>query len=161
MQGRGPRMPHLRGGHWPSSALHPSGGRSAPPPPGGFCGTVAPAPTSRRSALHPGRLLRDGSPSTQQRALRPAPGGFCGTVVPAPTSRRSALHPGDFPVAGKVTKGAPRAVPFGIPRCVVTALFALAALRSGSRRATFCHKNRPICHFEQVGKPVFFLSKFY
>ena len=63
---------------------------------------------------------------------------------------------GDFPVAEKVTKGAPRAVPFGIPRCRVTALFALAALRSGSRRATFCHKNRPICHFKQVGKPLFF-----
>ena len=66
--------------------------------------------------------------------------------------------PGDFPVAGKVTKGAPRAVPFGIPRCVVTALFALAALRSGSRRATFCHKNRPICHFERVSKSVFIFS---
>ena len=60
--------------------------------------------------------------------------------------------PGDFPVAGKVTKGAPRAVPFGIPRCVDTALFALAPLCSDSRRATFCHKNRPICHFELSGQ---------
>ena len=60
--------------------------------------------------------------------------------------------PGDFPVAGKVTKGAPRAAPFGIPRCVVAALFALAALRSVSRRATFCHKPRPICHFELSGQ---------
>ena len=76
----------------------------------------------------------------------------------APQSRRSALHPGDFPVAGKVTKGAPRAAPFGIPQCVVTALFALAALRSGSRRATFCHNKRPICHFELVGKSVLFFS---
>ena len=78
----------------------------------------------------------------------------------APTApERRALRPstpGDFPVAGKVTKGAPRAAPFGIPQCVVTALFALAALRSGSRRATFSHKNRPICHFETVGKLVFF-----
>ena len=63
--------------------------------------------------------------------------------------------PGDFPVAGKVTKGAPRAAPFGIPRCVVAALFALAY---ASRRATFCHKNRPICHFEFVGKSVFVFS---
>ena len=47
--------------------------------------------------------------------------------------------PGDFPDAGKVTKGAPRAVPFGIPRCVVT---ALAALAYASRRATFYHKNK-------------------
>ena len=77
-------------------------------------------------------------------------------------SRRSALHPGDFPVAGKVTKGAPRAAPFGIPRCVVAALFALAALRSVSRRAAFSNKNRPICHFEFVGKSVFiFLPKLY
>src|SRR5699024_2664173 len=69
--------------------------------------------------------------------------------------------PGDFPAAGKVTKGAPRAAPFGIPRCVVTALFALAALRSDSRRATFSYKNRPICHFEFVSKSVFFLLKLH
>ncbi len=92
-------MAPLRGGLMPSSALHPSGGRSAPP----------------------------------------TPGDFCGTVVPAPTSRRSALHPGDFLPDEKVTKESPRAAPFGIPQCGVTALFALAALRSGSRRATFCH----------------------
>ena len=61
--------------------------------------------------------------------------------------------PGDFPVAGKVTKGAPRAAPFGIPRCVVAALFALAY---ASRRATFRHNKRPICHFEMVGKSVLF-----
>ncbi len=69
--------------------------------------------------------------------------------------------PGDFPVAGKVTKGAPRAMPFGIPRCVVAALFALAALRSVSRRATFYYKPRPICHFKLVGKSVFFLPKLH
>ena len=80
-------------------------------------------------------------------------------LAPAPTRR--ALRPstpGDFPVAGKVTKGAPGAAVPGPCRCMVTALFALAY---ASRRATFCHKNRPICHFEQVSKPVFFLSKFY
>ena len=90
----------------------------------------------------------------------PPPGGFCKAVSSCdPLCRRSARawqsharHPGDFPVAGKVTKGAPRAAPFGIPRCVVAALFALAALRSVSRRATFCHKNRPICHFELSGQ---------
>ena len=86
------------------------------------------------------------------------PGAFAGLVAPAPTCRRSALHPGDFPDAGKVTKGAPRAAPFGIPRCVVAALFALAALRSVSRRATFSHNKRPICHFELLGKSVFVFS---
>ena len=49
-------------------------------------------------------------------------------------------------------------LPYGIPRCVAAALFALAALRSVSRRATFCHKPRPICHFELVDKPVLFFS---
>ena len=66
--------------------------------------------------------------------------------------------PGDFPVAGKVTKGAPRAAPFGIPRCVVAALFALAY---ASRRATFRHNKRPICHFEMVGKSVLFFLWFH
>ena len=87
------------------------------------------------------------------------PGSLCGAGSPCgPRCRRSALHPGDFPVAGKVTKGAPRAVPFGIPRRVVAALFALAY---ASRRATFCHKNRPICHFELVGKSVLFFLWFH
>ena len=69
--------------------------------------------------------------------------------------RRSALHPGDFLPDEKVTKESPRAAPFGIPRCVVAALFALAY---ASRRATSCHKNRPICHFGVVGKSVLFSS---
>ena len=34
--------------------------------------------------------------------------------------------PGDFPVAGKVTKGAPRAAPFGIPWCGISALIGAA-----------------------------------
>ena len=65
----------------------------------------------------PGSLCGAGSPSTHHAGAPPrAPGDdLCGTVVPAPTCRRSALHQGDFPVAGKVTKGAPRAAPFGIP----------------------------------------------
>ena len=47
--------------------------------------------------------------------------------------------PGDFPVAGKVTKGAPRAAPLDLAGAWVTALFALAY---ASRRATFYHKNK-------------------
>ena len=43
-------------------------------------------------------------------------------------------------------------LPYGIPRCVAAALFALAALRSVSRRATFSHNKRPICHFELSGQ---------
>ena len=74
-------------------------------------------PMYGRSAPPPRGPLRDGSPCTHQEGAPPLhPGGLCGTVVPAPTRR--ALRPstpGDFPVAGKVTKGAPRAAPFGIP----------------------------------------------
>ena len=76
-----------------------------------------------------------------------------GCAPTAPRCRRSALHPGDFPVAGKVTKGAPEP----------TVLDSLGAepspslvLRCACTRATFCHKNRPICHFELVGKSVLF-----
>ncbi len=50
--------------------------------------------------------------------------------------RRSALHPGDFLPDEKVTKESPRAVPFGIPRCEVSALFALATHRAGLPSAT-------------------------
>ena len=124
----------MRGGREPSSALPRSGGWGPH------------TPKSGRSA----RAL-------QSYARRP--GSLCGAGSPCgPRCRRSALHPGDFPVAGKVTKGAPRAVPFGIPRCVVAALFALAY---ASRRATFCHKNRPICHFELVSKSVLFFLWFH
>ena len=86
----------------------------------------------------------------------PPPGGFCKAVSSCdPLCRRSARawqsharHPGDFPVAGKVTKGAPEP----------TVLDSLAAkpppfsrslhfvpTRAGLPSAP---KNRPICHFE-------------
>ena len=81
------------------------------------------------------------------------PGGILLASASAPTCRRSALHPGYFLPDEKVTKESPRAAPFGIPRCVVA---ALAALAYASRRATFSHRKRPICHFEQVGKSVLF-----
>ena len=49
------------------------------------------------------------------RSAPPTPGVYAGLAAPAPTCRRSARawqsharHPGDFPVAGKVTKGAPK-----------------------------------------------------
>ena len=56
-----------------------------------------------------------------------------------------------FPSRGKSPKARQGLRPWTC-RCGVTALFALAALRSVSRRATFCHKNRPICHFELSGQ---------
>ena len=107
----------------------------------------------RAGALWPlwGRYARGAAPLRSSKWGPEAPTAPMGRALRPST-------PGDFPVAGKVTKGAPRAAPFGIPRCVVAALFALAALRSVSRRATFCHKNRPICHFGVVGKSVLFSS---
>ena len=103
-------------------------------PAGPFAGTQAPATCDVRGAAPP-----------REQVVRL---GSCSPPMGAPPHA-----PGDFPVAGKVTKGAPRAAPFGIPRCVVAALFVLAY---ASRRATFRHNKRPICHFEMVGKSVLF-----
>ena len=74
--------------------------------------------------------------------------------------------PGDLPDAGKVTKGAPRAVPFGIPlggpseKCFTFRSRSPCGKPHPLDRA-FSHKKRPICHFSLVGKPVFFLPEFY
>ena len=112
--------------------------------------------------LHPGVFAGRQFLFPMRRALRlsdPGPDDARGRSPPLHSPVRRALRPstpGDFPDAGKVTKGAPRAVPFGIPRCRITALFALAPLCSDSRRATFNHRTRPICHFEFVGKSVLF-----
>ena len=86
-------------------------------PAGPFAGTQAPATCDVRGAAPP-----------REQVVRL---GSCSPPMGAPPHA-----PGDFPVAGKVTKGAPRAAPFGIPRCVVTALFALAAHRAGLPSAT-------------------------
>ena len=114
-------------------------------PKGILQGRVAPAWPNMRGALPLCTPL--------EQALRPAPGeSLCGAGSPyAPLCRRSALHPGDFPVAGKVTKGAPGAAPLGTRWCEVSALFALAY---ASRRAGFCHCRSWICHFEMMSQLV-------
>ena len=105
--------------------------------PRGFCRDEGPYdPLYARGAAPREQVVRLGFCSPHLGALRPS-------------------TPGDFPVAGKVTKGAPRASPFGIPRCEIFALFALAY---ASRRAGLCHRKRPMCPFEVVGKPVFVVS---
>ena len=99
------------------------------------------------------------------------PRGFCrdeGPYDPLYARGAAPLHspragappraPGNFLPDEKVTKESPGAAPLGTRWCEISALFALAALRSGSRRATFCHRKRPICHFEMVSKPVFVVS---
>ena len=92
-------------------------------PPGRVCaGLVAPAPRDMQALRpkSPGEFVRGGGPCV-------------------PLCRRSALHPGDFLPDEKVTKESPGAAPLGTRWCEISALFALAALRSGSRRAAFCH----------------------
>ena len=96
--------------------------------------------------------MRGGAAPLQEQVVR-----LGSSLLPMGRALRPST-PGDFPIAEKVTKGAPRASPFGIPRCGVTALFALAALRSGSRRATFYHQPRSICHFEMGGRIGLFFS---
>ena len=121
----------MRGGLTPSSALHLSGG----------C-----APEASRQTW----LL----PPWGGRSAPPPPGDFAGAGAPcthyagAPPCTRVT-----FPPRGKSPKARQGLRPWTC-RCGVTALFALAALRSGSRRAAFCHKNRPICHFVVVGESV-------
>ena len=86
--------------------------------PRGFCRDEGPYdPLYARGAAPREQVVRLGFCSPHLGALRPS-------------------TPGDFPVAGKVTKGAPRASPFGIPWRVVTALAALAAHRAGLPSAT-------------------------
>ena len=68
--------------------------------------------------------MRGGAAPLQEQVVR-----LGSSLLPMGRALRPST-PGDFPIAEKVTKGAPRASPFGIPRCGVTALFALAALRS-------------------------------
>ena len=85
----------------------------------------------RAGALWPlwGRYARGAAPLRSSLWGPPAPTAPMGRALRPST-------PGDFPDAGKVTKGAPRTAPFGIPWCVVAALFALAAHRAGLPSAT-------------------------
>ena len=91
----------------------------------------------------PSALPKVGAPPPQPpwgRALRPS-------------------TPGDFPVAGKVTKGAPRAAALWNPASEDNP--PLLVLRCACTRAAFSHNKRPICHFKFVGKSVFFLPKLH
>ncbi len=60
--------------------------------------------------LHPGGLSLNARGCAPLHSPR-------GSTAPTPSEERALRPstPGDFPVAGKVTKGAPRAAPFGIP----------------------------------------------
>ena len=91
------------------------------------------------------------------RALRPIPREFMQGWQPLhPPVGLPGPHPGFLSFHDERNQRRAGAAPLD-PQCVIAALFALAALRFGSRRATLYLQPRPICHFEIVGKLVFFL----
>ena len=91
-----------------------------------------------------------------------APGVYAGLVAPAdPNAGAPPCTRVTFPSRGKSPKARQGLPPFGIPWCVVAALFALAALRSVSRRATFYLQLGRIFHFEFVGKSAFVSPELY
>ena len=89
----------------------------------------------------------------------PPPGGVCaGLVAPAsPDLGAPPQTPGDFRFTTKVTKGVSGGAPLNPlgghyhPPSGTTLRGVAAPPRKGFR-----HKNRPICHFEFVGKSVLF-----
>ena len=91
------------------------------------------------------------------RALRPIPREFMQGWQPLhPPVGLPGPHPGFLSFHDERNQRRAGAAPLD-PQCVIAALFALAALRFGSRRATLYLQPRPICHFEIVGESVFFL----
>ncbi len=86
------------------------------------------------------------------RALRPIPREFMQGWQPLhPPVGLPGPHPGFLSFHDERNQRRAGAAPLD-PQCVIAALFALAALRFGSRRATFYHQPRPICHFEKSGQ---------
>ena len=75
-------------------------------------------------------------------------------LAPTPQSGRSAPPPRvTFPSRGKSPKARQGLCPLESPDAWSPPSLVL---RCACTRATFSHKNRPICHFETVGKLVFF-----
>ena len=85
--------------------------------PRGFCRDEAPTTHYMRGTLPLGSKSLDlaSAPPIWGRSAPPPRGILQGRKSLLLQCRRSALHPGDFPVAGKVTKGAPRAAPLDLP----------------------------------------------
>ena len=138
---------------------------------GGICEGAAPpreqvvrlSSCSPKWGLCPHSPPRAGAPREHGLAMLGAPAYYFtmrgAAPLCTPQSRRSALHPGDFPDAGKVTKGAPRAAALWNPASEDNP--PLLVLRCACTRAAFSHNKRPICHFKFVGKSVFFLPKLH
>ena len=83
------------------------------------------------------------------RALRPIPREFMRGWQPLhPPVGLPGPHPGFLSFHDERNQRRAGAAPLA-PQCVVAALFTLAY---ASRRATFYHQPRPICHFEMGGR---------
>ena len=133
---RGLRPPGFMQGHSPCT--HPC--RRSAPRPGKLCGAGSPCAHRCEEGLRPSRS------KSLDLALRSSP--WVG--LPGP-------HPGFLSFHDERNQRRAGAAPLD-PQCVIAALFALAALRFGSRRATFYHQPRPICHFEMGGRIGLFFS---
>ena len=96
--------------------------------------------------------LHPPTPPHREGAPPHTPGVYAGLAAPAPTSGPTRPHPGFLSFHDERNQRRAGAAPLA-PQCVVAALFALAY---ASRRATFYHQPRPICHLRWVGESVFF-----
>ena len=101
----------------------------------GFCSP----PSGGAPPLHPGGFCRDGSPRSSN-AGAPREHGFAmlGTRVTFVSRRKSPKACQNLRFWTPSVRG-----------------YRPFRARCASRRAGFCHRKRPICHFEFVGKPVF------
>ena len=154
--GGGHCMAPLRGGLMPSSALHPSGGRSAPPTPGGFCGTVVPAAPDMRGGLAPSSALLPcmGAPPH-------APGDFLAKRK-SPKIRQGPPGPWTPSTRGRTPLDSPALCPSGIgcgnlnPQASSKPILPSHGLKVESVPLTKPEeKTRPICPPTQSGKSVF------
>ena len=135
----------------------------------GFFDAGAEAPSYPLFSLClPGGVLRGRGPQhLPMQALRPAPGGdLCGAGSPSTHILGAPPQtPGDFRFTTKVTKGVPRATAPGPregDRAKSETLFAPApSAVPAPPRYGFYIQPRPICHFEFVGKSVFFLPELH
>ena len=95
----------------PPAPTAPMYGRSAPPTPGIFAGLVVPAPTCRRSALHPGDFLPD-EKVTKESPRGESPSGYSPWgALSSPQRRQAPLPPEKGGTPGSTQATQPPAEP--------------------------------------------------
>ena len=126
---------------------------ASPQTPGVCAGLAAPTPPNLGAPPQtPGVCAELGAPAPPDLGAPPQTPGVCAELgAPAPPDAGAPpCTRVTFPSRGKSPKARQGLRPW-TRWCRVTALFALAY---ASRRAGFCHRKRPICHFEMVGESV-------